>query len=47
LVVGIVVQLVEASGQTEIGELDMTATVKQNIVGFDVTDIELVDLCRV
>ncbi len=32
-------QLVKASRQTEIGELDMTTTVKQDIIRFDITDM--------
>lgn len=28
----------EASGETEIGELDVAASVQENVVGFDITD---------
>jgi hypothetical protein len=44
LIIGIVVQLVKSSGQTEISELDMTAAVKQDIVRFDITSTPSADL---
>jgi hypothetical protein len=37
LVVGIVMQLVKASRQAEISELDMATTVEQDVVRFDIT----------
>jgi hypothetical protein len=37
LVVVVVMQTVEASGKTEIGQLDMAATIQQNVVGLNVT----------
>lgn len=36
LVVRRVVLLVEAGGKTEVGQLDMTILVDQNVVGFDI-----------
>lgn len=37
LVVVVVMQTVEASGKTEIGQFDVAATIQQNVVGLDVT----------
>ena len=37
LVVGCFVFLVEASGETKVGELDVTASVEEDVVGFDIT----------
>jgi hypothetical protein len=36
LVIGTVMQLMKASRQTEIRELDMSTTIKQNIIRFDI-----------
>ena len=38
LVIRVVMEAMEASRQAEIGELDMSATVKQDVVRLDVTD---------
>lgn len=37
LVVVVVMQAVEASGKTEIGQFDVAATIQQNVIGLDVT----------
>lgn len=37
LVVVVVVKLVKASGKTKIGQLDMAASVQENVVGLDIT----------
>jgi hypothetical protein len=37
LVIGTVVQLMKASRQTEISKLDMSTTIKKNIIRFNVT----------
>lgn len=37
LIVGIVMQPVETGGEAKVGELDVTATVKENVVGLDIT----------
>jgi hypothetical protein len=37
LIIGIVMKLMKASRQTEIGKLDVAATVKKNVVRFDIT----------
>lgn len=37
LVVGVVMKLVKAGRQTKVGELDVSTTVQQDVVGFDVT----------
>jgi hypothetical protein len=37
LVVGCLVLLVESSGETEVSEFDMTTSVEEDVVGFDVT----------
>jgi hypothetical protein len=36
LVVGTIMQLMKASRQTEISELDMSTTIEQNVVRFDI-----------
>lgn len=41
LVIIIVVELVEARGQTEISELDMTTAVEENIVGLDISELDV------
>jgi hypothetical protein len=38
LVIVVVVKTVEASGETEIGQLDVTTSVKKDIVGLDITN---------
>jgi hypothetical protein len=36
-VVGLFVLFVEAGGEAEVGELDVSATIEEDVIGFDVT----------
>lgn len=41
LVVVVVVQLVEAGGETKVSQLDMAASVEENVIRLDITAVEV------
>jgi hypothetical protein len=41
LIIGVIMQFVKSSREAKVGKFDMSTTIKQDVIGFDVTSREL------